>query len=66
MVGANVAMYLDTPVAAGTYTWRVRASNAAGDSTYSSSADGTVTAPPAGPAAPSNLVATVASANDPT
>ena len=61
-VGANVQSYLDTPLAAGGYTWRVRAFNSSGHSPYSNSADATVTAP-AGPAAPSNLSATITGGN---
>ena len=41
-------------VPAGDYTYRVRATNAVGDSAYSNTADATVTAP-SGPTAPSNL-----------
>jgi hypothetical protein len=54
---ANTPNFTDNP-AAGSYTYRVRASNAAGDSAYSNSDDATVTAP-SGPAAPSNLNATI-------
>ena len=54
--------FLDTPVAAGSYTYRVRASNAGGDSPYSNSDDATVTAA-MGPAAPSNLAASIAAGN---
>ena len=61
-VGANVQTYLNTPVAAGSYTYRVRASNSAGNSGYTNSADATVTAPP-GPPAPSNLAASITGGN---
>jgi glucose/arabinose dehydrogenase len=54
-VGANVQTFTDTNVAAGVYTYRVKATNAAGD-TASNSDDATVTAPQP-PAAPTNLVA---------
>ena len=57
-VGANVQTYLNNPVAAGSYTYRVRASNAGGNSAYSNTADATVTVPPS-PAPPSNLGATI-------
>jgi hypothetical protein len=60
--GANATSFTNTPVPAGSYTYRVRASNAAGNSGYSNTADATVTAP-AGPAAPSNLVATITGGN---
>ncbi len=54
-VGSNVTSYVDTSVVdANTYTYRVRAYNAAGDSAYSTSGDvvyGTL------PAAPTSLVA---------
>jgi predicted phage tail protein/regulation of enolase protein 1 (concanavalin A-like superfamily) len=57
-VGANVTSYVNGGLAAGMYTWRVRANNAAGDSGYSNSAAGTVTPPPMPPAVPTNLVVT--------
>ncbi len=50
--------FVDSPLAAGNYTYRVRASNAGGFSLYSNSDDATVTAAP-GPNAPSNLSAAV-------
>ena len=59
---ANTPNFTDSPLAAGDYTYRVRASNAAGDSGYSNSDDATVTAP-SGPAAPSNLNATISNGN---
>jgi fibronectin type 3 domain-containing protein len=59
-VGANVTTYLDAalqPVT--TYTYRVKATNAGGDSDYSSNA--AVTTPEVIPAAPTNLNAVVMS-----
>jgi hypothetical protein len=57
-VGAGVTTYADTTVAAvTTYTYRVRAFNAGGNSPYSNSAEAT-TLSEAVPAAPSNLTAT--------
>jgi hypothetical protein len=58
-VGPNITTYADTGLIAGTsYSYRVRASNTAGDSAYSNTASATtgVTAP----AAPSGLSATAA------
>jgi glucose/arabinose dehydrogenase len=55
--GANVAAFTNSSVPAGDYSYRVRATNAAGDSAYSNSAAATVTAP-VPPGAPTNLVAT--------
>lgn len=53
-VGANVTVFSDTTVTAGkTYTYRIRATNAYGNSDYSNTA--TVTTPTAPPAAPTNL-----------
>ena len=63
--GANATGFTNTSVAAGAYIYRVRANNAAGDSPFSNTADATVTAQ-AGPAAPSNLVATTANGNSAT
>src|SRR5207302_424984 len=46
LVGANVTAYSDTGLAAATkYYYRVRATNAAGDSAYSNVASGTTPAP---------------------
>jgi uncharacterized repeat protein (TIGR03806 family) len=53
--GVNAQAFTDS-VAAGSYTYRVKATNANGDSTPSNTADATVTTPPP-PVAPSNLVA---------
>jgi hypothetical protein len=56
-VGANVTTYLDTTLAANTaYFYRVRASNAGGNSAYSNEANSTTLPNP--PAAPSALTAT--------
>jgi len=61
-VGAGVITYTDTGLSANTtYSYRVRASNGAGDSAYSNTA--TATTLPAVPAAPSGLVATAASSS---
>jgi len=59
-VGANVIMYNDTTVAESTTYWyRVRASNADGDSAYTNTASATTPACPVNPpAAPTNLKAT--------
>jgi hypothetical protein len=54
--------FVDSPVPAGSYTYRVRANNAGGDSPYSNNDDATVTAP-MGPSAPTNLSATIAGGN---
>jgi fibronectin type 3 domain-containing protein len=55
-VGANVTSYSNTGLAAGTtYSYRVRATNAAGDSAYSNVAAATTPGPPS---APINLTAT--------
>ncbi len=61
-VGANVTSYSNTGLVASTsYTYRVRAYSAAGDSDYSNTASAVTQAAPALPAAPSNLTATAAS-----
>jgi carboxypeptidase T len=61
-VGANVTSYSNTGLAASTsYSYRVRATNTAGDSDYSNAATAVTQAAPAVPAAPTNLVATVIS-----
>ncbi len=60
--GANVASYSNTGLAASTsYTYRVRAYNAIGDSGYSNEASAITLAAPAAPAAPTNLAAMVIS-----
>lgn len=47
-IGANMAQYQDTGLSASTaYSYRVRAYNSAGDSTYSNGASATTQAPPA-------------------
>jgi tripartite motif-containing protein 71 len=61
-VGANVTGYSNTGLAASTsYSYRVRAYNAAGDSDYSNTASAATFAAPATPAAPTNLAATAVS-----
>ena len=64
-VGANVTSYQSTGLAASTtYTFRVRASNAAGNSSYSNEASATTQSGSGGvPAAPSSLTATAASSS---
>src|SRR5439155_637022 len=60
-VGAAVTTYADSGLAASTsYSYRVRATNAAGDSAYSNTASATTQAS-GPPAAPSRLAATAAS-----
>ncbi|MBI5383637.1 MAG: fibronectin type III domain-containing protein, partial [Verrucomicrobia bacterium] len=62
-VGANVTSYANTGLSASTtYYYRVRASNAAGNSAYSATASATTAAIQTAPAAPSGLTATAASA----
>ncbi|MBI5384526.1 MAG: fibronectin type III domain-containing protein, partial [Verrucomicrobia bacterium] len=62
-VGANVTAYANTGLSASTtYYYRVRASNAAGNSAYSATASATTAAIQTPPAAPSGLTATAASA----
>ena len=62
-VGANLTSYSNTGLAAGTsYSYRVRAYNAGGDSAYSNTASATTTqAAGTTPAAPSGLAATAVS-----
>jgi carboxypeptidase T len=61
-VGANVTGYSNSGLAASTtYTYRVRATNTGGDSSYSNEASATTLSAPTVPAAPSNLTATAAS-----
>jgi fibronectin type 3 domain-containing protein len=62
-VPANTVTYMDTTVVGGlTYTYRVRAFNAAGDSMYSNTATAVVAAT-AAPTTPTGLTAIVASAS---
>lgn len=57
--GANATAFSDSGLTASTtYFYRVRATNSAGDSAYTSVASGTTNAPPAPPSAPSGLAAT--------
>ena len=61
-VGANVTSYSNTGLTGSTsYSYRVRAYNAAGDSNYSNTATAVTQAAPALPASPTNLTATVIS-----
>ncbi|MDQ7053075.1 MAG: fibronectin type III domain-containing protein [candidate division KSB1 bacterium] len=61
-VGANVTNYSDTGLNPNsTYTYRVRAFNADGNSGYSNEASATTQSQPNPPAAPSNLTATAVS-----
>jgi titin len=58
-VGANVTNYSNTGLSGSTsYSYRVRAYNASGDSDYSNPASAVTQAAPTLPAAPTNLVAT--------
>jgi carboxypeptidase T len=60
--GANVSSFANTGLTASTsYSYRVRAYNSAGDSSYSNTASATTQAAPAIPTAPTNLTATTAS-----
>src|SRR3989442_7155619 len=59
---ADVTTYSDTRVVGATqYFYRIRASNAVGDSTYTNVANATTPAQPAVPAAPAGLAASAAS-----
>jgi len=61
-VGAGVTSYQNSGLAASTtYTYRVRAYNAGGNSGYSNEASATTQAAPTVPAAPTNLIATAVS-----
>jgi hypothetical protein len=61
-VGANITSYSNTGLSSSTsYSYRVRAYNASGDSSYSNPASAVTPAAPALPAAPKNLSATVIS-----
>ncbi len=62
VTGASVTGYSDSGLAASTtYYYRVRATNAAGDSTYSNTASATTQAQSGVPAAPTGLTATAVS-----
>jgi predicted phage tail protein len=61
-VGVGVTHYSNTGLpASATYTYRVRAYNAGGESSYSNEASATTLAAPARPEAPTNLTATAVS-----
>ena len=61
-IGAGVTNYANTGLSASTsYSYRVRATNAVGDSDYSNTATAVTLAAPAPPAAPTNLTATAVS-----
>jgi subtilisin family serine protease len=61
-LAANTTGYSDSGLQTGTtYSYRVRAFNTAGNSAYSNVAEGTTTAAPSVPNAPSNLVAVAVS-----
>ena len=61
-VGANVTTYQNTGLSPSTtYTYRVRAFNAGGNSNFSNEAEATTPAPPPVPNAPSDLTATAVS-----
>ena len=63
-VGANVTSYANTGLAAATsYSYRVRAYNAGGDSTYSNTATAITEASTSPPAAPSSLTAQAVSSS---
>jgi len=63
-VAANTTAYANTGLAASTsYSYRVRAYNAAGDSDYSNIASAVTTSAPLPPAAPSNLNAAAVSSS---
>jgi galactose oxidase-like protein/fibronectin type III domain protein len=63
-VGTGATAYNSSGLAASTtYTYRVRAFNAAGDSAYSNIAQATTQAAPTVPAAPTNLIATTLSSS---
>ncbi|MBP7866306.1 MAG: fibronectin type III domain-containing protein [Acidobacteria bacterium] len=62
--GAGVTSYANTGLAASTtYYYRIRATNASGDSAYSNEANATTSTTPTPPAAPSGLTATAASSS---
>jgi len=58
--GANVTSYVDTGVSAGTsYSYRIKAIGAGGESSYSNTATVNIPAAPPAPAAPTTLTATI-------
>jgi Fibronectin type III domain len=64
LLGATATSYNDTGLAASTtYSYRVKATNATGDSLDSNTASATTNAATTAPAAPSNLTATAVSAS---
>jgi C1A family cysteine protease len=63
-VTANVTSYLNTGLTASTsYSYRVRASNGAGDSDYTNTSSAATLESPTPPAAPTNLAATTVSSS---
>ncbi|OLD45965.1 MAG: hypothetical protein AUI48_10590 [Chloroflexi bacterium 13_1_40CM_2_68_14] len=64
VAGATAVSYPDSGLSASaTYYYRVRATNASGDSPYSNTASATTQSPPPPPTAPTNLAATAASSS---
>jgi len=65
IAGATAVSFPDTGLSASTtYFYRVRATNASGDSPYSNTASATTQSPPPPPTAPTNLAATAAGSSE--